>query len=121
MARKKRSRIRYVTRKAKRSYRKRSSGSFNIKNLLLPIGVATVAEPIIDRYAQMLPVPKIANLETDDMVKVAIGYYLGKKGGMMGNTAKMLGIFGLRNLVSQGLGNVLGGQTQDPWAASQGF
>lgn len=117
MAKRRKTRTRTVYRKAKRRY-KRGGGAFSLQKLMVPIGIATFAEPLIDNYAKMLPIPTIGNFEADDMVKVAVGWYLGKKGGVMGNTAKMIGIFGLRNLMRQGLGNVLSGQTQ---AASQGF
>lgn len=117
MAKRRKTRVRTVYRKAKRRY-KRGGSAFSLKKLMVPIAVASVAEPMIDSYAKMLPIPTIGNFEADDMVKVAIGWYLGKKGGVMGNTAKMIGIFGLRNLVRQGLGNVLNPQAQ---AVSQGF
>lgn len=114
MARRK-SRTRRVYVKARKRARRGSSGSFNIQKLLVPIGVATVAEPILDSYLKQLPVPQIGPVETDDLAKIAIGWYLGKKGGMMGNTAKMLGIFGLRNAIAQAMGGVLNGGQTDQW------
>lgn len=111
MARKK-SRTRRVYVKARRA-RRSGSGSFSLQKLILPIGAATVAEPILDTYLKQLPIPKIGPVETDDLAKIAIGWYFGKKGGMIGNVAKMLGIFGMRNTIAGVTGNVLGGQTQD--------
>lgn len=107
MARRK-TRVRYVTRKVKRS-RRSGAGAFNVQKLLIPIGVATVVEPIIDSYANQLPIPNLAGIQADDIAKVAIGLYLGKKGGLMGNTAKMLGIFGVKNIIGGFTGNLMGG------------
>lgn len=111
MARRRRSRTRRVRSVARRARRRYGSGQFNLKKLLLPIGAATVAEPILDSYLAQLPIAKIGPVDTDDIAKIAIGLYLGKKGGMVGNTAKMLGIFGTRNAIAQVMGNVMGSST----------
>lgn len=115
MARRRRSRARRAVTRARRSYRRGSSGSFNLQKLLVPVGVATFAEPIVDSYLKTLPIPSIGPVETDDLAKIAIGWYLGKNGGMMGNTAKMLGIFGLRNAIAQVMGGALGGGQNSNW------
>lgn len=119
MAKRKR-KVRYVTKTVKK-YRKSGAGSFNLRKLIVPIGVASVAEPLLDSYARTLPIPTIAGIQPDDMVKVALGYYFGKKGGLMGNTAKMLGIFGLRNIIAQFAGRAMGQVTQpDLFASTNG-
>lgn len=108
MARRK-SRVRYVTRKARRA-RRYGGGSFSLQKLAIPIGAATIIEPIIDSYANQI-MPSVAGIGSDDIIKVVAGWYLGKKGGMMGNTAKMLGIFGLRNIIAGFAGTALTGTT----------
>lgn len=114
MARRK-TRTRRVYVKAKRRV-KRGGGQFSLQKLIVPIGAATIAEPILDSYLNQLPIPQVGPLQSDDLAKVAIGWYLGKKGGVMGNTAKMLGIFGMRNMIAQVMGGVLSGQRQtDQW------
>jgi len=109
MARKK-ARIVYRTRKAKT--RRKKSGMFGsgLMNDLVPLGIATVSEPILDTYARQLPLPSIMGIGSDDLVKLGVGIYLGKKGGMIGKVAKYYGIFGARNIIQGLAGNVLGGQ-----------
>lgn len=116
MARKRKTRVRYVTRKVKRY--KRSGGQMSLQKLAMPIIVASIAEPFVDNLAARLPIPTIGGIQPDDVVKVAAAWYFKKKGGLMGNTIKMMGIFGLRNIVSQFMSGGLSSltsQQQDVW------
>ena len=120
MARKK-TRIVYRTKKAIRRSRK-TGGQMNIQKLAMPIVFASIAEPFVDNVAGQLPIPTIMGVQPDDAVKVALAWYFKNKGGIGGNTVKMMGIFGLRNIVKQLMGNVMGGGVQQTDVfASQGF
>lgn len=114
MARRK-TRRRRATRTIRR-YRKSGGSAFNLKKMIIPIAAATFIEPTVDQlvnqFAGSLNI-NFAGIQIDDIAKVGIGLYFGKKGGIMGNTAKMIGIFAMRNIVSGfvggGLGNIFGG------------
>jgi hypothetical protein len=113
MARRK-SRVRRVYVKAKRRTKRYSGSKFNLKRDIVPIGLASFVEPLIDQYAGMLPIPAIGGIQSDDIAKVIIGLYGGKKGGMIGNTASYVGIFGLRNIVKQLMGGFTGVASSGP-------
>ncbi len=94
----------------------------SLQKMAMPIVRATVAEPFVDNLAKQLPIPRVAGIEPDDMVKVALAWYFKSKGGVAGNTIKMMGIFGMRNIVSQLMRGGLGaGVQQTDVFASQGF
>jgi hypothetical protein len=99
-----------MAKKKKRSRSRRGSASFSsVQKLLTPVAIAAVTEPFVDQLAAQLPIPAIAGLQSDDLVKVALGYFVGKKGGMIGSTAKMYAVFGMRNIVKQLIGGAIGG------------
>lgn len=121
---KKRRKTRYITRTVKKYRKSGGAGSFNFQKMAMPLIAATVAEPFVDNVAKQLPIPSIMGVQPDDATKVALAWYFKNKGGLAGNTIKLMGLFGLRNIVNQLMGNVLRGGVpqQDVFASSpQGF
>jgi len=100
----------------KRRVRKRI-GRFSLKSELVPIAVATFTEPLVDsladRFAGQLNIG-LGGVQMDDLIKVGIGLYAGKKSGLTGKVAKYYGVFGMRNIVK----GLLSGSLQQPLSAS---
>jgi len=97
-----------MAKKKKRS-RRRSNSFGSVTKMFTPTIIAAVTEPFVDQLASQIPIPTIGGIQSDDLVKVAAGYLLGKKSGVVGQTARMYGIFGLRNIVKQFVGTGLSG------------
>jgi len=71
--------------------------------------IAAVVEPIADQFISSFApsIPRIANIQPDDLVKVGVGLFVGKQKGVVGQTARFLGLFGVRNIVKQLAGGTL--------------
>jgi hypothetical protein len=95
-----------MPRKKRRRTRKGTfgfGGSRTFSDMAKGAAIATIVEPFADQFiASFAPsIPRVGNIQPDDMVKVGIGYFLGKKKGLLGSTARFIGLFGVRNIVKQ--------------------
>ena len=99
-----------MARKKGRRGRKGSSGFFgtsrSFSDMAKGAAIAAIVEPIADQFiASFAPsIPRIANVQPDDLIKVGIGLFVGKQKGVVGQTARFLGLFGVRNIVKQFVG-----------------
>jgi hypothetical protein len=75
-----------------------------------------MVDNLITQFAGNLNLPLPGNIRAQDLAKVGLGYFLGRRGGMVGDVAKMYAIFGARNIVAGftsglGLGATTAGST----------
>lgn len=78
----------------KRSFRRRSYS--NMTQMIVGAGLAAVAEPFLDQLVTRF-VPQASNL--DDVIKLGLGFWLGKRSGIVGNAARALAIISAARLV----------------------
>lgn len=109
--------------KRRKSYRRsfskakrRISRGFNRNKALIGgVGYA-VLEPTIDSFTSQIP---FGNIGSDELIKVAIGYYGAKKSGMVGDVAKSMLYINAYKL-AQGKFNLLGAVGGSQATAIQG-
>lgn len=98
-----------MARKRRGRRRKGVFGGGSFPKMAQSAAIAAVIEPVADQFiASFAPqIPTVGSVQSDDLVKVGIGYFLGKRSGMVGSTARFIGLFGVRNIVKQLVGGGL--------------
>ena len=104
MARKKRS-IRYVYRKAKRKVSRRSKGFGQEMSIVVTAFAEPYLDNLINQFAPNLNV-------SDDILKLGLGWYAKKRGGIIGSVGRTLYTIQLyklaQNITAGGLGSIFG-------------
>lgn len=97
-------------RSVRRSFRRRG-GSLSMKDLAIGAAVIAVVEPTLDTFLdKMIPIT-VAGIDPKDIGKVAIGWYLLKKSGMVKGIGASLMIVGVRNIARGFAGGLAIGTT----------
>lgn len=99
-----------------RRYFRSRGGALTMKNLAIGSAIVSVVEPTLDSMLDKFIPITVAGIDPKDIGKVAIGWYLLKKSGMIKGIGASLMIIGVRNIVrgyvgGGGLGTLFGAPT----------
>ena len=111
-----------MARRKKKRYVKRKTMT-TLKNWVAPVAIATFTEPMLDNAFNNLNIGMTLpyGVQLDDVAKVGLGFYFGRKGGTLGRTATLFGLFGMKNIMSSFIGGMSNGGNGGGSSNGSGF
>jgi hypothetical protein len=95
---------------------RRGKSGVSMKNLVVGMAIASVAEPFVEQFTARIAGSTGFGAIADDAIKAVGGFLVAKKvrNPIMKATAMSFALIGVRNIVSQRLGGLVGAQSSAP-------
>jgi hypothetical protein len=112
--------VRTVARRRRRSpirrRIRRGKSGVSMKNMVAGMAIASVAEPFVEQFTARIAGSTGFGAIADDAIKAIGGFLVAKKvrNPIMKATAMSFALIGVRNIVSQRLGGLVGAQSSAP-------